>query len=141
MFINVNYSLIIMTVLIAEIYNGSRLVASGSVSFSQITNPLTFNFNEGSSMFKNGMLSLGSAGLIEGNKGAMIQLRMDEKENRIKLNFCELYKKGNRWYNPNIDPCNYSGTHYIPPNSDPIKVIVLYQVDGKNPVFLDSKII
>ncbi len=76
---------------------------------------IPFDFNTGSQIIGKETLnqwSCGSCGVVEGNNGFAIGIRKVESENKIKIDFLELQKLGDKWKAPRINPDNYRQIHY-----------------------------
>ncbi len=95
----------------------------------------TFDFSTGSQVIGKETLnqwSCGSCGVIEGNNGFAIGIRKVESEDRIKIDFLELQKIGDKWKAPRINPNNYHSIHYQ--DLQPTTITLEWEQEGNKKV-------
>ena len=92
---------------------------------------ISFNYNAGSQILGRETLQqwgCGSCGVVQDSFGFAIGVRKVETENRIKIDFLELQKHGEKWKAPRINPNNYKGIHYQA--LQPVTITLEWEQDG-----------
>ncbi len=90
-----------------------------------------FDFSAGSQILGEKNLQqwgCGSCGVIQDNSGFAIGVRKVGTDNKIKIDFLELKKHGEKWKAPRINPNNYREIHYQ--NLQPVTLKLEWEQDG-----------